>query len=137
VGGSTEGVEWEGGPSALGVGAATYPATNSGITLAPGCSLVATATGTWSVGGPYGIFDADGTTLASGFESCAPAPTTPMGTLVGSLDGMSWFPIGTGPTTITGEGTLMLSANDCSGPDGAFFSDNFDEVIVTLTLGCP
>src|SRR5207237_1391095 len=103
------------------VPANAYPAVNSGVLIGAGQSVVVTATGSWSVGGPYGTGDANGaTTLAT--EPCALLTSAPMRALIGSLDGgVTWFLIGTGPTVVAGPGQLLLSANDCPGPGGVFF----------------
>ena len=116
------------------VPADAYPGVDSGVTIGAEQSVVVTASGSWSVGGPYGMGDANGaTTLAT--ESCALVTSAPMRALVGSLNGgLTWFLIGTGPTTVAGPGHLLLSANDCPGPDGAFFLDNSGSVLVTIRV---
>jgi hypothetical protein len=114
---------------------AINPFTSSGVVIAPGASVVVLATGQWSVGGPYGVFDANGSVRNPNTESCSLAPPpVSMGTLIGSVDnGLTWFPIGTGPTTISCPGALLLAANDCPGPNGSFFSDNSGSVAVSIT----
>ena len=117
---------------------AINPWTDSGVFIPDGGSVVVTATGQWSIGGVYGTFDANGSTRSPNTESCMLAPDpVALGTLIGSLDdGVTWFAIGTGPTTVSGSGELLLSVNDCPGPDGSFFSDNTGSLSVSLTTVC-
>lgn len=116
------------------VPATAYQGVDSGVTIAPGTSVVVTAAGTWSVGGFYGTFDGDGTTLTSTPESCAFSQSAPMGALIGSLDGgATWLRIGAGPKIVSGPGQLLLAANDCPGPGGVFFTDNSGFLTVTIT----
>ena len=118
------------------VQAKSYPFTESGVTLATGQQLVATATGSWSVGGTYGSFDANGAEAVPA-EPCALDPSSHMGTLLGSLDGgTTWFVVGSGPTTITGNGMLVFAANDCPGPNGKYYFDNKGAIVVSLAYEC-
>jgi hypothetical protein len=111
------------------------PPTDTGLVIPVGGSVVVTATGSWAVGGNYGTFGPDGSTNPVNKESCMLVPTSPMGTLIGSLNGGStWFPIGSGPTTIYGPGRLLLAQNDCPGnPYGSFYVDNSGSVLATIT----
>lgn len=103
-----------------------------GVTVEVGQAAVVVAEGQWSVGGPYGTYDADGATTFH-TEGCAAAPSAPMGALVGSLDGgVTWQLIGAGPTTISGPGSLLLRANDCAGPGGVYYGDNTGTLQVTI-----
>jgi len=120
-------------PTTTTVDANAYPPTDSGLVLAAGQSVVIDADGQWSVGGPYGTFDANGATSFA-TEGCALNTSAPMGALLGSLDcGGTWFRIGSGPTLVSGPGTLLFAANDCPGnPPGAFFVDNSGTLSVTI-----
>ena len=119
--------------TSVSIAANAYPGVDSGVLIGAEQSVVVTASGSWSVGGPYGMGDANGaTTMAT--ESCALVTSAPMRALIGSLNGgVTWFLIGTGPTTVAGPGQLLLSANDCPGPGGAFFLDNSGSLLVTIT----
>jgi hypothetical protein len=108
-----------------------YPGTDTGVTLGAGQTATVSATGTWSVGGPYGTFGPGGNATAA-TEGCdrVQSPNSE-GALIGSLDGGStWFLIGAS-TTITGPGDLLLSANDC--PPAGNFSDNSGSLAVSIT----
>jgi hypothetical protein len=100
--------------------------TSSGVTLAAGERAVVTASGQWTncptcdqqgpdgvAGTNWGVLDPDANALS----------------LVGSLNGgASWFSLGSGPTTITGPGTLLLAMNDSAGGWG----DNSGALRVTI-----
>ena len=125
-------------PTTVAVSAAAFQGVSSGVTIAQGSAVVVTATGTWSVGGPYGTYGGNGTTLVEAPEPCALSQAAPMGALIGSLDsGSTWFPIGAGPTVVPGPGPLLLAANDCLGPGGSFYSDNNGSLTVTITTTLP
>jgi hypothetical protein len=114
------------------VPANALPPVDSGVLLDDGESVVVTASGVWSVGGRFGFGDANGATTLS-TSPCALLTSAPMRALIGSLDrGLTFFLIGTGPTTVVGPGQLLLSANDCPGPGGAFFTDNTGALLVML-----
>lgn len=115
------------------VDATTFPTGPSSITIPPGTAAVIQANGVWSVGGSYGMFGAEGSHAEPRFEPRALVPSAPMGTLVGSFDGASWFPIGLGPTRVVGAGTgqLWLSTNDA--PPAGHFTDNSGTLNVLVT----
>ena len=57
-----------------------------------------------------------------------------MGALVGSLDGASWTPIGAGPVSFSGPGTLQLAINDCPGGAGwPYYGDNGGYALAIVT----
>lgn len=122
--------------------------------VSPGDWMVVSAQSTWSIDGRnlYGTFDASGTTSGKPTEPCALLPTVPMGTLLGSSDGTTWFPIGArrvvywrstpkkrGPEDAQVEtwapgASLRLAPNDCpGGPDLPFFKDNSGALTVTIS----
>lgn len=89
-------------------------ATDTGVTLEAGQTAIVMATGVWDAcggacpSGPDGV----GGPGNPGFIH----PWSSAGTLVGSLDGgATWFAIGSGPTIVTGPGTLLLATNDFDG----------------------
>jgi len=125
------------GPSKVVVAGNAFPWVDTGYSVTDGAAVVVTATGTWTVGGPYGTFNAGGAT-GFGTESCAPVTSAPMGALIGSVDGgASWFLVGVGPTRVSTPGRLLLGANDCSGPGGSFFSDNGGSLVATISPADP
>lgn len=113
--------------------ATTFPTGPTSITIPPGTSAMIQANGVWSVAGSYGMFGAEGSHEAQRFEAGALLPSSPMGTLIGSFDGSSWFPIGLGPTRVTGAGSgrLWLSVNDSMPVTN--FSDNSGSLNVLVT----
>ena len=114
--------------------ASAFPGTPTGMSATEE-PLTVSAEGTWSVGGSYGTFDADGA-VDFATEPCALLTTAPMGALVGSVTGgATWFLIGKGPARVTTAGELLLAANDCPGPGGSFFLDNSGTLTITLTGG--
>lgn len=109
---------------------------SAGMPLSAGQKVILTATGTWSIDNRnlYGTFDASGTTTGKPTEACALVPSAKMGTLVGTLDGVTWVAVGAGPTTLAGPGTLQLAANDCTGgPGWPFFADNSGTLEVSVS----
>jgi hypothetical protein len=106
--------------------------TDAQVTIPVGQELSVTATGNWNIGGPYAS-DANGATHYS-TETCALSPLNPMGALIGSLDGgLTWFLVGAGPTTVVGPGQLLLTANDCAGPNGVYFTDNTGSLVADFS----
>jgi hypothetical protein len=92
--------------------------TTSTATLAPGQKATISASGTWSCGSS--ACDGVGPGGAGSAPSIAPLPGAPVQSLIGSLNGgSSWFEIGSGPTTVTGPGTLVLEPNDWILPDNS------------------
>ena len=117
----------------LGVPANDFDGVATGVSLGAGESVIVCASGTWSIGGPYGTGGGDGATTFP-TEPCALAVSAPMRALIGSLNGgLSWFLVGSGPTTVVGPGSLLLAANDCPGPGGLFYGDNSGALTVTIT----
>jgi YVTN family beta-propeller protein len=113
--------------------ATSYP-NDTGINLASGQSVTVSASGSWSVGGPYADTDPNG--LSGQTQGCALVPSANVNELVGSLDGgTTWFVIGDGPSTVTGPGDLLLAINDC--PPAYYFSDNNGSVAVAITTTTP
>ncbi|MBV8078916.1 MAG: VCBS repeat-containing protein, partial [Actinobacteria bacterium] len=119
-------------PAPPGLEVAAYSSyVDSGVSIPAGDAVVVSASGTWSVGGPYGSYDANGS-LGFSTETCARDTTAPEGALLGSTDGGStWFRVGVGPTLVPGPGELLLAANDCPG----FYGDNHGTQ--TVTIGSP
>jgi hypothetical protein len=114
--------------NAAGSGGNIY--TLSGVTLAGGQQAAVTATGTWDTCGGGCRTGPDGFP----FFDALTDPTAAAGSLIGSLDGgASWFAIGSGPTTVTGPGTLLLADNDY--PWGYY--DESGSLSVTITLLAP
>jgi hypothetical protein len=101
------------------VDARRFPAGPSGVNIPAGTTAFMSSNGMWSVGGPYGMFGPDG--AIGRHEAGALVPTAPMGALVGSYDGRSWFLIGR-VARVPGGGQLWLSANDT--PPAGNFTDN-------------
>jgi hypothetical protein len=109
----------------------------TGVTLAAGDTATITATGIWNTCGGACPTDANG--IPGGGQPESVAPSANGGSLIGSLDGgATWFGIGTGPTTISGPGTLLLADNDYR-PDVCdwCYSDNSGSMTVTITVTPP
>lgn len=93
---------------AQGTGGHDY--TDTGVTLTAGQTVTITASGVWDTCGGGCTYGPDGFAF---FDSTLRSGTSAAGSLIGSLDGgASWFTIGSGPTAVTGPGTLWLADND-------------------------
>jgi hypothetical protein len=116
---------------------ATVLPNTTGVTLAAGDTATITAVGVWDTCGGGCPTDANG--IPGGGQPEFTAPTANGGSLVGSLDGgATWFAVGTGPTTISGPGTLLLADNDYrpSACDWCYY-DNSGSMTVTITVTPP
>ncbi|MBW8826110.1 MAG: hypothetical protein JF603_07155 [Acidobacteria bacterium] len=120
------------------------PMLDSGVAVNGTANIVTlTATGTWDIGGINVLganYGPGGSSTGHDEPWCTLAPTATMGSLVGTLDGgVTWFAVGTGPTVVTGTGSLGFAANDCAPSDGdgphdfGYFGDNSGSVTVTIT----
>lgn len=121
------------GPTGPGFGGTGF--TNSGVTLAPDESVVITASGSWTCDAFNGTI-VPGCTGGPGGAPIPPGDNSPpflqeqlnAFSLIGSLDGGStWQEIGSGPTTVTGPGTLIFGYNDNG------WGDNGGSVSVTIS----
>jgi hypothetical protein len=97
----------------------------TGITLASGDSVTITATGTAQTNPNHPTTDPDGVWPSGGSASCIGIPETCLAqttasALVGRVGNGDWTLVGSGPTTLTGVGTVWLAYNDAIG----FFGDN-------------
>ncbi len=100
--------------------------TDTTVAVLPGTALIVTAAGRWDVcngncpSGPDGATNGDLGFCIGGL---------PAGELLGSLDGATFFAIGSGPTKVTGSGELSLGPNDC-----AYYPDNSGELTATVIV---
>jgi hypothetical protein len=96
------------------VGALTVPGVNTGLVLKKGHPVTVTATGTFCPGtgscfGPDGNPAVD--TTQSDFGGFL-LPGAPAYGLVGRVGTGPWVQVGSGPTTLSGEGVLVFAVND-------------------------
>lgn len=120
-----------GGTSVYTVDALTVPGVDTGLVVAGGMSVTATATGAvcpFGSGfcvGPDGYSSWD-TTQSSygGFV----LPTAPAWGLVARVGSGPWVTVGSGPTTLSGTGDLVFAVND------DLFGDNTGSFTVTVTV---
>ena len=118
-------------PAALtSIPAKKFP-VDSGLSIPAGQTALVSATGTWSIGGPFGNYGPGGNTSAT--QGCGLVPSAFAGELVGSLDGgATWFAVGAGPTSVHGPGELLLATNDC--PPSGNFGDNSGSVTLSVVV---
>lgn len=115
------------------VGSLTVPGASTGLVLAGGS---VTVTGSGSVC-PFGLFGAcfgpNGTTSHDTTVSSYGGfvlPGAPAWGLVGRVGAGPWIQIGTGPTTLSGIGQVVLAVND------DLFSDNRGSFSATVSWSC-
>jgi len=96
------------------VGPLTVPGVDTGLVLENGLSVTVTATGSVCHGnsfcmGPNGDPSFDTTQSAyGGFVQ----PSAPAWGLVGRVGSGPWVQVGSGPTTLSGDGVLVFAVND-------------------------
>ena len=117
---------------------ASNEVTNTGVTLTASDKVTVTASGSWYADshGQFGTFGPEGSSVPTdaGTAACLRDPLAPVGALIGSLDnGTTWTYVSTGPTVLSGAGTLLLAQNDCPG----FYGDNGGSVSATITPVAP
>jgi hypothetical protein len=111
------------------VGSKTVPGVNTGLVLKNGQSATVTATGAvcpWGTSacvGPNG--DASVNTSTGGFL----LPGASAWGLVGRVGTGTWVHVGSGPTKLSGSGTLVFAMND------NYYPDNTGSFRVTVTVG--
>jgi hypothetical protein len=113
------------------VGGQAVSGVDTGLVLTDGMSVTATATGAVcasgdsSCPGPNGDASYDTT---GGWLGGFVLPGAPAWGLVGRVGNGPWVQVGSGPTTLSGTGTLVFSVND------DYFWDNGGSFTVTVTV---
>jgi hypothetical protein len=107
---------------------------DTGFVLANGETVTVTATGSlcpFGAGGPcFGPGGNPGWDTTSSSYGGFVLPGAPAWGLVGRVGSGSWVQIGSGPTTLSGTGSVQFAAND------DFFADNAGGFSVTLSYKC-
>jgi hypothetical protein len=96
---------------------------DTGVTLTPGTSMTITASGSVDRSGEGHFTDPDG---LDGVEHAG----LPAYSLIGQIGTGTPFFVGTGPTTVSGEGTLSLAFND------GLYTDNSGFFVATISYEC-
>jgi hypothetical protein len=98
---------------------------DTGVTLTPGMSVTISATGTVQRGS--GPSDPNGGGFLCGV--CT-STTLPVYSLIGRIGTGDAFFVGTGPITVSGEGTLYLAFND------GLYADNSGYFVASISSEC-
>jgi hypothetical protein len=116
------------------VGVLGAPGVDTGYVLANGDTVTVTATGSlcpFGAGGPcFGPGGNPGFDTTSSSFGGFVLPGAPAWGLVGRVGSGSWVQVGSGPTTLSGTGSVQFAVND------DLFGDNVGGFSVTLSYKC-
>jgi hypothetical protein len=113
------------------VGGLAVPGVDTGLVLGAGTSVTVTATGAVCVSGSSMCPGPDGTSAVDTTNTSYggyPLPGAPAYGLIARAGDGPWVQVGSGPTTLTGPGDLVLAVND------DYLPDNTGSFAVTVTL---
>jgi hypothetical protein len=117
--------------SVYAVNGLTVPGIDTGRVLDAGSSVTVIASGglcPWGDGGA--CYGPDGTLALDTIEGGWVLPGAPAAGLVGRVGDGPWVQVGSGPTTLTGTGSLVFAVNDRYG----YFWDNTGGFTATVTV---
>lgn len=113
------------------VGSSGVPGADTGLVVADGATVTVTATGTVCPGGGFACVTPDGDptrdTTQSGYGGFL-LPGAPAWGLVARVGSGPWVHVGSGQTTLSGNGNLVFAVND------DYFGDNWGTFTATVSV---